>query len=424
MTEHLVVLSNGKVMGEIKKDQRSRLSFIYHRDWQEAVGAYPLSLSMPLIMAEHEHAKIEPWLWGLLPDNDGILARWGQKYQVSPRNVFALLSHVGEDCAGAIQIVLPERVESLVANPTGAVEWLSDNDIADRLKMLRKDQGAWRTDRDMGQFSLAGAQPKTAFFYQNGRWGVPSGRLPTTHIIKPSNQAFDGQAENEHVCLSLAREIGLPAATSEVRSFDGEVAIVVERYDRIWVDETIYRLHQEDICQALGIHPTMKYENQGGPGVQSVAQLLQTYSTSPLEDLWTFVEALAFNWVIGGTDAHAKNYSILISDGRTRLAPLYDISSTLPYDFDFKKLRLAMKIGSKYLLDEISLPDWRKLTSLLRLDQEQFHDRCLGLIDRIPDALSAVLMTARSNGIQHDVLEDLAKALNARTDRCRKVLLS
>ena len=136
---------------------------------------------------------------------------------------------------------------------------------------------------------------------------MPSGRLPTTHIIKPSNQAFDGQAENEHVCLSLAREIGLPAATSEVRSFDGEVAIVVERYDRIWVDETIYRLHQEDICQALGIHPTMKYENQGGPGVQSVAQLLQTYSTSPLEDLWTFVEALAFNWVIGGTDAHAKN---------------------------------------------------------------------------------------------------------------------
>ena len=295
MTEHLAVLSNGKVMGEIKKDQRSRLTFTYHRDWQQADGAYPLSLSMPLIMAEHEHAKTEPWLWGLLPDNDGILARWGQKFQVSPRNVFALLSHVGEDCAGAIQIVLPERVDSLVANPAGAVEWLSDRDIADRIKMLRKDQGAWRTDRDTGQFSLAGAQPKTALFYENGRWGVPSGRLPTTHIIKPSNQAFEGQAENEYVCLNLAREIGLPAATSEVRSFDGEVAIVVERYDRIWVDETIYRLHQEDICQALGIHPTMKYENQGGPGVQSVAQLLQTYSTSPLEDLWTFVEALAFN---------------------------------------------------------------------------------------------------------------------------------
>ncbi|MFN7193578.1 MAG: HipA domain-containing protein, partial [Rhodospirillales bacterium] len=301
MTDHLAIIVDGRIMGDLRKDKRARLTLAYDADWRQAQDAYPLSLSMPLVVVEHEHAKIEPWLWGLLPDNEAILARWGQRFQVSPRNPFALLAHVGEDCAGAIQIVQPERADALRTQPAGQVEWLDDKDIAERIRLLRKDQAAWRIARDAGQFSLAGAQPKTAFLFENGRWGVPSGRAPTTHIVKPPIEAFDGHAENEHVCLALARALGLPAAASQVRVFEGEVAIVVERYDRVRMEDSIRRLHQEDMCQALGLPPTGKYENEGGPGVPPIVELLRTYSSRPIDDVWTFIQALALNWLISGT---------------------------------------------------------------------------------------------------------------------------
>lgn len=423
MTDHLAIIIDGRIMGEIRKDKRARLTLTYDADWRQTPDAYPLSLSMPLVVAEHENAKIEPWLWGLLPDNEAILARWGQRFQVSPRNPFALLAHVGEDCAGAIQIVQPERADALRTQPAGQVEWLDDKDIAERIRILRKDQAAWRIARDAGQFSLAGAQPKTAFLFENGRWGIPSGRAPTTHIVKPPIEAFDGHAENEHVCLALARALGLPAAASQVRVFDGEVAIVVERYDRVRMGDTIRRLHQEDMCQALGLPPTGKYENEGGPGVPPIVELLRTYSSRPIDDVWTFIQALALNWLIGGTDAHAKNYSVLIgAGGRARLAPLYDIASTLPYDFDFKKLRLAMKVGGKYLFDDISLRHWKKLASSVRLDEEQVRTKCLDLAERLPDALADVIKTARADGLDNVVLQRLSEVITIRATRCQKLL--
>ena len=425
MTDHLVIIVDGRIMGEIRKDKRARLTLAYDADWRQTPDAYPLSLSMPLVVAEHAHARIEPWLWGLLPDNEAVLARWGQRFQVSPRNPFALLAHVGEDCAGAIQIVPPERADALRTQSAGQVEWLDDKDIAERIRTLRKDQAAWRLSRDAGQFSLAGAQPKTAFLCENGRWGVPSGRAPTTHIVKPPIEAFDGHAENEHVCLALARALGLPAAASQVRVFEGEVAIVVERYDRVRMEGSIRRLHQEDTCQALGLPPTGKYENENGPGVAPIVELLRTYSSRPTDDVWTFVQALALNWLIGGTDAHAKNYSVLIgAGGRARLAPLYDIASTPTYDVDFQKLRLAMKIGGKYLLDDISLRHWNKLASSVRLDEEQVRTKCLDLAERLPDALADVINTARADGLDNAVLQRLFDALTTRAADCRKILMA
>ncbi|NDA46842.1 MAG: type II toxin-antitoxin system HipA family toxin, partial [Alphaproteobacteria bacterium] len=166
MSDRLTIIADGRVMGEIRKDKRARLTLAYDEDWRQAEGTYPLSLSMPLVVAQHEHAKIEPWLWGLLPDNEFILARWGQRFQISSRNPFAMLSHVGEDCAGAIQIVQPERADKLLSQPAGQVEWLDDKEIAERIRILRKDQSAWRMARDAGQFSLAGARPKTALLFE------------------------------------------------------------------------------------------------------------------------------------------------------------------------------------------------------------------------------------------------------------------
>lgn len=422
MTDVLIILADGRVMGEIRRSRAGRLIFVYNDDWRASSNAYPLSLSMPLVVAEHEHGRIEPWLWGLLPDNEAILARWAQRFQVSPRNAFALLGAVGEDCAGAVQLVPPERVPTLMEADQGSVAWLSSSGIAERLALLRKDQSAWRVARDTGQFSLAGAQPKTALLFDGTRWGVPSGRMATTHILKPPIDAFDGHAENEHLCLALARALGFPAARSRVMRFDDEVAIVVERYDRLRDPGGIRRLHQEDLCQALGLPPTKKYQNEGGPTVGDLMEVVRTHSAVPQEDVWTFARALMFNWLIGGTDAHAKNFSMLIgAGGRARLAPLYDVASTLVYDFDPLKLKLANKIGGTYLLNDIGPRQWEKFAIETRLPKQDVLTAARDLAGALPAALHEVADQARSEGLDHPVIPRMVEILSARADRCTSV---
>jgi serine/threonine-protein kinase HipA len=161
---------------------------------------------------------------------------------------------------------------------------------------------------------------------------VPSGRVPTTHILKPPTGEWDGHAENEHFSLHLARAAGLIVPNSTVQHFGDEIAIVVERYDRVRSGGRWSRIHQEDMCQALGLHPTSKYESDGGLGVRTIAELLRQQSSNPEEDVQSFVDAIAFNRLIAGTDAHAKSYALLLSgSGAVRLAPLYDLASILPY---------------------------------------------------------------------------------------------
>ena len=301
----------------------------------------------------------------MLPDNDAVLRRWGPQFGVSYRNAFALIGEVGEDCAGAVQFVAEDRFQETTEARPGAVNGLTEADVAERLRLLRDDAATGRLSGDVGQFSLAGVQPKTALLFDGQRWGVPSGRIPTTHILKPALPKFDGHVENEHLCLNLARALGFPATRSEARMFEDQQAIVVERYDRVDMRamaaeaaarsaraaasaagsaaadarvfaafaETVpvYRVHQEDFCQALGLHPIRKYQSDGGPGVATITALIRsamsegqrkprkprndrTISAAD-EDIATFRDALIFNWLIGGTDAHAKNCSLILGPG-------------------------------------------------------------------------------------------------------------
>jgi len=421
LTGELVALLDGKEVGRVNNDARGRMTFVYDKEWRTSPQAYPLSLSMPLAAEEHGPAVIEAYLWGLLPDNERVLDRWAAKFQVSARNAFALISHVGEDCAGAVQFVMAERLAAIRTGKDDKVEWLGEADIAKRLEVLRDDHAAWRLPRDTGQFSLAGAQPKTAFLLQNDRWGIPSGRLPTTHILKPPTGQFDGHAENEHICLMLARSLGLPTAQSKVKRFEDEIAIVIERYDRQAKGNDIVRVHQEDVCQALGIMPTKKYQNEGGPSAFDIVELLRTYSTDRREDLDTFVAALGFNWLIASTDAHAKNFSLLLSGRRVRLAPLYDIASILPYDeFDLRKVKLAMKIGSEYKLSLIGLHQWQKFAREMRVDADELVERLAAMAKRLPDEVNAARARAHDEGLAAPIIDRLAAQLVERAAACRK----
>ncbi len=420
MTNELVALLDGNEVGRVRNDARGRLTFVYDGVWRGKAGAYPLSLSMPLAAEEHGPAVVQAFLWGLLPDNERVLDRWAKKFQVSARSAFALISHVGEDCAGAIQFVTPDRLEALKGGKDDQVEWLDEPAIAERLQTLREDPAAWRLPHDAGQFSLAGAQPKTALLLQNGRWGIPSGRIPTTHILKPPTGHFNGHAENEHICLHLAGRLGLPVAETRVMRFEKEIAIVIERYDRQPSGNNIIRVHQEDICQALGILPTKKYQNEGGPSPVDVIELLRSASTDRVTDVDTFVDALAFNWLIGGTDAHAKNYSLLLASGPTiRLAPLYDIASILPYgQGDTKKVKLAMKIGGDYKISQIGLREWQKFARETHLDADRVRAALVDMAAQIPDFVTAVQAQAKKDGLNNAIVGRLATQLIIRAKNC------
>ena len=424
MSTELVALLGAREMGRIQRDKRGRLVFRYAEDWREAPEAHQLSLSMPLAAAEHGHAVTDAFLWGLLPDNEAILGRWASRFHVSARNPFALVAHVGEDCAGAVQFVRPERLDALRSAEPEPVEWLDAHAVAARLRLLRADPSAWRAPRDTGQFSLAGAQPKTALLLEDERWGVPSGRTPTTHILKPPTGAFDGHAENEHFCLALARRLGLPTASSRILHFEDEIAIVIERYDRRRTDSGVLRVHQEDVCQALGVPPMRKYENEGGPGPPAIIELLRSHSSDREQDVATFLDALGFHWLVGGTDAHAKNYALLIaSAGRVRLAPLYDLASALPYDdMQFQKLKLAMKIGPDFRLRDIGTREWRRLAGSVRVAPDALLQRISDLAARLPDEATSLREHLGAQGLEHDVIARLADRLAARAADCQKAL--
>ena len=420
MTNELVALANGLEMGSVIY-RNARLSFIYAESWRQEQNSYPLSLSMPLTSAEHGHSRMERFLWGLLPDNDRVLENWGKRFQVSPRNPFRLIANVGEDCAGAVQFVRPDRLEKLRTEP-GAREiaWLTEDEIAERLRVLRADHSAWRAAADTGQFSLAGAQPKTALLFQNGRWGIPSGRTPTTHILKPPTGEWDGHAENEHFCLRLARASGLVVPNSSVNRFGDEIALVIERYDRLYSSGKRIRVHQEDMCQALALHPTSKYESDGGPGITTIVDLLREHSSHTEDDVHSFLDAIAFNWLIAGTDGHAKNYALLLgAQGAVRLAPFYDLASVLPYQMiNLNKAKLAMKIGGEYRLRNITLRHWIRLAADVRMDSESLVHRISAMAVGFPDLVAKIQKEVENEGLSHPTISTLARRLISRAKLC------
>jgi serine/threonine-protein kinase HipA len=153
MGKELIAILEGQEMGRVVRDRLGKLSFTHNERWRTAADTYPMSVSMPLALTTHGNAKIEPFLWGLLPDNEVVLDRWARRFHVSPRNAFALIGEVGEDCAGAVQFLKPEKLETVLGKGPSQIEWLDDAAIADRLRLLRADQSAWRVPRDTGQFS-------------------------------------------------------------------------------------------------------------------------------------------------------------------------------------------------------------------------------------------------------------------------------
>lgn len=411
----LLILIEGELVGTVRADKSGRLSLSYETTWRESPQGYSLSVSMPLAKITYSQQAAWPYLWNLLPENPNVLQRWAQQYHVSAGNPFRLLAHVGADVPGAAQFVPPERAEQIQAEQRPTIEWIDSDELRQRLQQLRHDISAVRRPGDIGKMSLPGAQAKTAYYWdrRTDRWGIPGGRTPTTHIIKPCIPGFDGLVENEHLCLDIAARLGLHAARSFVLALD-EPYIVIERYDRLPPapgSPFPRRVHQEDLCQALGLMPTRKYQEDGGPGIAPIVSLIRRASLDPETDVERFLQANMFNWLIGGTDGHAKNYSLLIdAQDAIRLAPLYDLSSQLPYP-QLIAQKVAMKIGSHYDIALVDSTDWKDLARACAFDEERVIHLLTEMSAALPDQISAARTRAIDDGLSEQVVSPLAELL-------------
>lgn len=406
MNNHLIALVRNQKMGELIYDEKKDLiTFQYDDGWRSSKEAFPISISMPFVKKEHDDKVARPFITGLLPDNSEVLEKWGRRFQVSARNPFRILYHIGEECAGAVQFVRPDQAERWIAGEAPRqINWITRNDLENRLKELLKDHAAARRDEDRGQFSLAGAQPKVGLYYgeEPQRWGVPEGEMPTTHILKPNEGRNADHDQNEYFCLTLAKHLDMSSAESRIEVIGEIPTIIVKRFDRQIHQGQIIRVHQEDACQALGISPLRKYEKDGGPTAAQIFNLIRDYSSKSRVDELRFLDALIYNWLIKGTDAHAKNFGFLLAaESQFRLAPLYDMASYIPYEEtnQERKVSLAMKIGGEYKWWKIGPQHWKRAAEEWKINYDEVVARIVTMASKLPAAISATKNEFKIGGI-------------------------
>jgi len=350
MPRTLDVYLRQNLIGQLIQDEHGEMAFAYAANWLDTAGAIPLSHSLPLRKERFNRHECRGFFAGVLPEQ-GKRETIARNLGISARNDFAMLEKIGGECAGAVTFMpagetLPDR--------NYHYRLLTSQALADILKMLPRRP--LMAGADGIRLSLAGAQDKIAVHVSNGQISMPLGGAPSTHIIKPAIENFAGIVFNEAFCLKLAHAVGMHTADAEVGRVEGIDYLIIERYDRTMVKESpegaeyLERLHQEDFCQALGIPPDHKYQNEGGPSLKQCFALLRELSSVPVIDIQRLLDAVIFNFLIGNHDAHGKNFSLLYAT-ETRLAPLYDVLSTAYYPELDKKM--AMKIGDEYASDKV-----------------------------------------------------------------------
>jgi serine/threonine-protein kinase HipA len=355
-TNILDVYLHGRLAGKLSQEKSGILSFVYDEGYANDKKEMPLSVSMPLLHDIYLDSIARPFFSGLLPD-DIVRTRLAEYLGISEKNPFALLTEIGGECAGAV--ALYQTGEKPPSGVAVAPEILDEKKLRDILELLKRRP--MLAGQDDLRLSLAGAQDKIAVGVIDGKIALFKGGAPTSHILKPMIERVHDSAQNELFCLSLAARLGLPAAKASM-GFAGDAPyLLVERYDRALENGARVRLHQEDFCQALSIAPEKKYEREGGPDIADCLRLIDRCSARPAVDRLAFLHLVIFNYLIGNSDCHGKNFSLLYRPEGPRLAPAYDLMCTAVYP-DVQK-KLAMKIGGEYDPEKIFRRHWHRLVA-------------------------------------------------------------
>jgi serine/threonine-protein kinase HipA len=360
----LRVLLNNRLVGRLLKETSGAISFQYDESWLSWSNTFPISMSLPLREDAFRGDRVVAVCENLLPDSESLRRRVAERVGAKGTDAYSLLSQIGRDCVGALQFV-PDDDDTVYDTSGIKGEVIGEQGIEILLKNLARAPLGLDMDREF-RISVAGAQEKTALLHYKGKWWKPHRTTPTTHILKTQIGTLQNgidlsdSVENEYYCLKLMAAFGLPANAAEITVFGETAALVIERFDRKWInDERLLRVPQEDFCQALSCPPGLKYQSQGGPGIVDGLNLLKG-SDTPAEDQKAFLKAQVLFWLIGATDGHAKNFSIFLGrGGRFKLTPVYDVLTAQPSldtrQIVRKQMKLAMSVGDSrhYRIDEV-----------------------------------------------------------------------
>jgi serine/threonine-protein kinase HipA len=382
VADELAVWLYGERVAVIDRERdRPRLAYT-----EEALRRYPLgtpllSLSLPVSSRRFTQGIVRPFLDGLLPEGESrkSIAR---DVHIPERDTYGLIRALGRDCAGAV-VIQPAEDPAPPTPTTTTAEPLSQDEIE---ALVRDLKSAPLGVGGRVRISLAGVQQKLVLTRMpDGAWGRPIDGTPSTHILKPEIAAFPDTVENEAFCMRVAKHLGLDVASVETTKICERKLIVVERYDRrVGADGTVQRIHQEDFCQATGIAPETKYEEDGGPSLWRIAGILRDVAAP--DSLERLIEAVTVNALIGNGDAHAKNFSMLHTEiGALTLTPLYDLMCTLYYGDD----RLAMYIDSIHRTNRVTVERIVNEAARWGVPRHRATEIVVNLLENAPRALSS-----------------------------------
>jgi serine/threonine-protein kinase HipA len=367
---------DGQSVGRLWLDEKRRFCFQYDISWLEK-SCFPLSLSLPLRHEPYLDDESHPFFANLLPEEKmrGLIAR---NLGVSLHNDYGLLERLGGDCAGAVSLY-PESGEQ---NRTpGSYRQLSHDELnhiigeLPQRPLLAGDKGI--------RLSLAGAQKKLPVFYAEEHFHLGLDSAASNYIIKPPIEDLDGTVENESFCMALAEAVGLDVPRSFIHQHRNMRVFAIQRYDRTDRDGKIKRLHQEDFCQALSIPPEFKYESEGGPSLAACFALLRKSSVRAGKDVLALLNWVIFNYLIGNSDAHGKNISLLLLPDGPALAPFYDQLSTRIYGHYGLAEGLAMKIGGENDPKALRKKHWRQFAEEIGVKPQLVLTRIIDIAGKI-----------------------------------------
>ncbi|MFO7535802.1 MAG: type II toxin-antitoxin system HipA family toxin [Kiritimatiellia bacterium] len=408
--KRLIVYLNGERVGTLDEDDSGLLEFCYGSEWTGRRDAMPLSRSLPLQGEPFRGKYARSFFAGILPD-EGPRQQIAAILGISERNDFAMLERIGGECAGAVSL-LPEDTPPPSAGEMRVRE-LSEKQLEDMVAELPRRP--LMAGREGLRLSLAGSQSKLPVLIRDAAISLPLGNTPSTHIIKPEPERFPGLAAVELLCMTLAKEVGLNVPPVAIRSVGNKPCIIVQRYDRILgADGVVSRVHQEDFCQALGVPPERKYQQEGGPLIRDCIGLLREWSTVAALDIRDFLDGLVFNVLIGNADAHGKNYSILYRKAERRLAPFYDLVCTLAWP-ELSKTP-AMKIGKSESIETILPAQWQKMAQEAGVGWPMLRERIMDLCAKTVDGLrTEAVLSATNHAVMAErvagIIEERASSL-------------
>jgi serine/threonine-protein kinase HipA len=409
----LIVCYGATTVGTLRADTERRFCFRYQPDWLSRRDTFPISISLPLRSEEFVGGPAHTFFANLLPEG-GVRQAVTRRLGISESNDLELLRAIGGECAGALSILPAENAPQ---EPASEYELFAAKRIQ---SLITGDTVPLLVGGPTTRLSLAGAQDKVPVAVFDEQLYLPLAGSPSSHILKLPNPRYPNLPVNEAFVLGLAAAAGLRCVCAELVTTTKPASLLVERYDRIRASREITRLHQEDICQALGIGPFQKYEKEGGPTLVQVIEVIRDHVSKPLRDVTRVLEWQIFNVVVGNADGHGKNLSLLYAEDGATLAPFYDLVSTREYAGLDRNL--AMSVGGRFNADEITRGQWEALAEGIGMSRQGLARIVEELLDRVSSALKTWRSTFRSQHGNVAVLQTLPRRIGRQSQRISRQL--